>query len=378
MPLVDLLAVDLLLAAFAGGALGASLGALNSFVLCGLAVVVGEAYALATRAAGGSVPVDVTGQVAFGVVLGPHVAFGGGAAALAYAVRRGYVDAPGFEFHPAKEVTAGLGGRPDVLAVGGAFGVLGFVVAAVSGTLGVPTDPVALGVVASALAHRAAFGYSLVGAPVGRLLDMSPYERGEAVVGRASDSVADGDAAPGDPVADGGTGAAGSVAADDPPGRIRVEPWLPYLYRWRDVTGLGAVVGVLSGYLAYVTGSAFLSFGLSVAALALLVGGAARVPVTHHMALPASTVVLALAGTARGSVLPGAVAGAVSPTVALLAGGAFGVLGAVLGELLQRVFYAHSETHLDPPAASIVCTSSCIAVLAWLGVLPSAAWVPLG
>ncbi|MFC7069079.1 hypothetical protein [Halobaculum lipolyticum] len=384
MPLADLLALELLIAAFAGGAFGAALGALNTFVLCGFTVIAGELYALATRAAGGTVPVNVTGDVAFGVVLGPHVAFGGGAAALAYAVSKGYVETPGFDYHPAKEVTVGLGSRPDVLAVGGAFGVLGFAVATASGSLGVPTDPVALGVVVSALAHRAAFGYSLVGAPLSKLLDMTPFERGEGLTGLPGrPAVGDGgdEADSAEAVADGGTRTAAATpprvrdGADD---RTRVEPWLPYLYRWRDVVGLGAVVGVLSGYVAYLTGSAFLAFGISVAALVFLVGGTARIPVTHHMALPASTVVLALAGAERGTVLPGVVAGDVSMSVALLVAGAFGVFGALAGELLQRVFFAHSETHLDPPAASIVVSSLVIGVLAWLGVVPASAWIPLG
>ena len=56
---------------------------------------------------------------------------------------------------------------------------------------------------------------------------------------------------------------------------------------------------------------------------------------------------------------------------------ALGVLGGLLGELFQRVFYAHAETHLDPPAASIVVTSGVVAALALVGVLPTAAWVPL-
>ncbi|WP_277555438.1 hypothetical protein [Halobaculum limi] len=376
MPLSDLLAVELLLAAFAGGAFGAALGALNTFVLCGFTVIVGELYALATRAGGGTVPVNVTGDIAFGVVLGPHVAFGGGAAALAYAVKQGYVDTPGFDYHPAKEVTVGVGSRPDVLAVGGVFGIFGFAVATVSGSLGIPTDPVALGVVLSALAHRVVFGYSLIGAPLSKLLDMTPYERGEGLTGLPGGrSTQTGDGSdPEEVAADGGA----VRVHDGPTDSTRVEPWLPYLYRWSEVLSLGAIIGVLSGYVAYLTGSAFLAFGISVAALAFLVGGTARIPVTHHMALPASTVVLALAGTSQGLVLPGTVAGEVSLTVALLAAGLFGLVGAAFGELLQRVFFAHAETHLDPPAASIVASSLLLGLLAWVGVLPASAWIPLG
>ena len=47
----------------------------------------------------------------------------------------------------------------------------------------------------------------------------------------------------------------------------------------------------------------------------------------------------------------------------------FGALGALAGEAAQRTLYAHADTHLDPPAVSIVLTSLLIAVLAALGVL---------
>jgi hypothetical protein len=339
--IAELWAVELLVAAFAGGAFGAAVGALPSFSLAGLAVVVGELYAMATSATDAEAPlVDVTGAIAFGPVLGPHVAFGGGAAAVAYAARRGYLDANG-EPHDAKGITRGLGARPDVLAVGGAFGVVGYWVATLAGTLALPVDPVALGVVVSALAHRAALGYSVVGDSAGRRFDMDP----------ALSAVTDG-------------------------GRPTVDPWLRYQCRWTHVATLGLVVGVLSAYVAYLTGSAFLAFGITVTVLFLLCAGAPDVPVTHHMALPASTVVLALAGVSGAGPVPGDVAPAVDRGVALAAGGAFGLLGGLLGEMAQRVCYAHAETHLDPPAASIVVTSVLIAGLAALGVLPAAAWLP--
>jgi hypothetical protein len=35
-----------------------------------------------------------------------------------------------------------------------------------------------------------------------------------------------------------------------------------------------------------------------------------------------------------------------------------------------------ADTHLDPPAASIVVTSFLIGLLAIVGLLPSAAWIP--
>lgn len=363
MVIPDLWLPGMVLAAFAGGAFGAAVGALPSFVLAGLFVIVGELYALAGKTFGAPTPIDITGTVAFGVVLGPHVAFGGGAAAVAYAARRGSLDTD-FEYHEAKHITRGLGSRPDVLAVGGAFGVLGYWLATLSRSLGLPTDPVALGVVGSALAHRLVFGYSVFGAPARRwidmsLFDMSPFERGER---RASERFAR-------PERD-----AGGNGGEEP--RFSVEPWLPYQYRWSHVLGLGLVVGALGGYVAYLTASPFLAFGLSVVALAFLIGGAADIPVTHHMSLPASTVVLASVG-ASGPVTPAEVAAAMPLAEAVVLGALFGGVGAVVGEAAQRMLYAHAETHLDPPAASIVVTSALIGVLALVGVLPRSAWIPL-
>lgn len=292
-------------------------------------------------------PVDITGSTAFGVVLGPHIAFGGGAAAVTFAAKRGYLDTD-FEYHEAKHVTRGLGSRPDVLAVGGIFGIVGYWVATASAALEVPTDPVALGVVLSAFVHRLVLGYDVVGASPKRLFDMSPFERGGR---RQSD---------------------GTVTTDGGRGRLIVEPWLPYQYRWSHVAVLGGVVGTLSGYLAYLTGSAFLGFGISVVALAFLCAGVAEIPVTHHMSLPASTVVIAGVDTA-GPVTPEVVEASTSLGEAVVLGAAFGVIGALVGEIAQRAFYAHADTHLDPPAASIVVTSFLIGGLAVIGILPDSA-----
>lgn len=338
---------EMVLAAFAGGAFGAAVGALQSFSLTGLVVVVGEVYALLHRTTDiGAAPLDITGTIAFGAVLGPHVAFGGGAAAVAYAARRGYLDADGRPFHP-KDIDRGLGSRPDVLAVGGCFGVLGHLIAAGAETLGLPTDPVALGVVCSAVVHRVTMGYDLIGGRPGRLLDMSPFANSEAPAPESR--------------TDGGTA---------------VEPWLPYQYRWSHVAALGLLVGVLSAYTAYYTASAFLAFGLSAVALVFLSAGVSGIPVTHHMALPASTVVL-LTVDAGGPLTPEAVAGALPLGEALLLGAVLGLAGGLLAELVQRVCFAHAETHLDPPAVSIVLTSLGLGTLVLLGVFPSAAWIPL-
>lgn len=353
MAFSELWALEMLLAAFAGGAFGAAIGALPSFSLAGLMVIVGELYKLAHRTLGvDAAPVDITGSIAFGVVLGPHIAFGGGAAAVAYAAKRGYLDTD-FEYHEAKHITRGLGSRPDVLAVGGVFGIIGYWIATLSTTLGLPTDPVALGVVGSALLHRVAFGYSLIGAGVSRILDMTPFEQGQR---READR---------------------AVQTDGGHSRWVVEPWLPYQYRWSHVLTLGFVVGVLGAYIAYLTASAFLAFGISVVALVFLNADVAEIPVTHHMSLPASTVVVASVNAPTSSATPAMISQALPLGEAVILGAVFGVVGALIGELAQRVFYAHADTHLDPPAASIVVTSLLIAILAMSGVFPSSAWIPL-
>jgi hypothetical protein len=349
----------LMAASFAGGAFGAALGALPSFVFSGIMIVAGEGVRLlqsqlsgadvATDA--GSLAIGITGSVGFGPVFGPHVAFAGGAAAAAYAADRGYMDT-GFDYHEAKHIAHALGTRPDVLAVGGVFGVFGMLVRQTSAGIGAPWDPVAMGIVLSAVAHRLAFGYDLVGTVRGEhILDVSPFERDEMR------QPAEG----GEAVTDGG-------AVGD---RFAVEPWLPHQYRWTWVGMLGLVVGILGAYIGLATGSYFLGFGISAASLVFLNCGVEQTPVTHHITLPASTAALVVAGTAGTGALP---VGAVG---ALAIGTSFGILGALCGEVIERVFYAHGDTHFDPPAASLVVTTCTIAVLGFVGVFPGSGWIPL-
>lgn len=341
---MELLTVELLVAAFAGGVFGAALGPLPAFTFTGVLVIAGETLGIARRMLGdgASIP-PLTDAIAFGVVFGPHVSFAGGAAAVAYAAKRGYIDTPaGFDYHSAKLVTRGLGTNVDVLLVGGVFGVFGHLVLVGSLTLSAPWDPVAIGVVVSALAHRIVFGYGVIGrVRTDGLLDMRT----------PTDAVTDG-------------------------GRPAVEIWLPYMHRWDGVALLGVFVGVIGAYIAYLTGSAFLAFGISAATLLYINAGVDGVPVTHHITLPASTAVLALAGTPVAEATPATIAAAVPLWQALAIGALFGLLGALAGEFLQRVFYAHADTHFDPPAASIVVTSFLIATLAMADVFETGVWIP--
>jgi hypothetical protein len=223
-----------------------------------------------------------------------------------------------------------------VLVVGGVFGVVGYWLTQLSIQTGLPVDPIAASVVLSALLHRIVFGYPLIGALGGGLLDMTPYEEGQRRM--AAD---------------------GSGEAESLSGRFVVEPWLPAHYEWANVAVLGLVAGLFGGFVGLVTGSYYLAFGLSAATLLVFVAGNDRVPITYHMVLPPSVAAMAL---------PNA-----SAVVALAVAGVFGLLGGLAGELSQRVFYAHGDTHFDPAFASILLTSLCIAVLDVAGVFTQAA-----
>jgi hypothetical protein len=352
MTVPDLLV--LLIAAFAGGAFGAAIGALPAFCFTGFAVIAGEAVNIAgfsNAPEGLGIASAMTGTIGFGAVFGPHISFAAGAAAAAYAAKQdGAMPDPGEgDYHPAKDIAYALGTRPDVLAVGGIFGIVGALGTAVSAGLALPWDPIAIMVVVSAALHRLAFGYPLVGAGDRNVLDMSPFENGEMR------TAADG----GDDVATDG-GMAESK-------RLAVEPWLPHQYEWANVAMIGLVAGLLGGFIAVKTGSAFLGFGISAASLTFLNLGVEKIPVTHHMTLPASTAALALYG---------GVPSGMSAVVAVLVAGAFGIYGALVGEVVQRVFYAHSDTHFDPPAAAIVVATFTVVILGIVGVFAGTSWVP--
>lgn len=334
--------VLVLLAGFVGGIFGAAVGALAALALSGLAIVVGELAQLFIdgRAVGlvATLGVDAAPLTAgplsalgLGPLLGPHVAFVGGVGAAAYAGRKGTVDTE-FRYHPAKQIRQPLYDRPKALAVGGVFGLLGVVLAAVGSLL--PVDAIAFAVVGSGLLARLTVGYPVLGRFDGtKILDMSPFRAG-AYWG------------------DGGHETSEGIA-----GRHVVEPWQPSYYEPLAVLGVGVGGGVLAAAIALASESVLLPFGLALASLFGVVAGIRvseyPVPVTHHIALPAAIGALAVGGT-----LP----------VGLLVGTAFGVGGAVLGELVQRVVYAHGDTHVDPGFGGLLVAGLLVALLVFAGV----------
>lgn len=339
----DLWMFGMLIAAFAGGAFGAAIGALPAFVFTGFLVMLGEGVRILSGDYSGLMGLNpetlnsasITSQIAFGPVFGPHISFAGGVAASAYAAKKGYMNT-GFAYYEAKNIGYALGPKPQLLIVGGLFGILGYWITTLSNIFALPWDPIAIAVVLSAIAHRLVFKYPVIGNTKRGLLNMDPFRKEEKRE-KGSD-------------------------------RLLVEPWLSHQYKWGDVCAIGTVVGILAAFITIQTGSAFLPFGISAATLLFLNLGVEKIPVTHHISLVGSTSVIAATGGDLTSV---------SLSALLLLGALFGLIAAVFGELVQRIFYAHADTHLDPPAAAIVLGTLLIAIFYMSGIFQSSEWIPI-
>jgi hypothetical protein len=230
--------------AFGGGIFGASLGAVPAFAFVGVLVLVG----VAIQAGGGGG--DFLGTVAFGY-FGPHVGgFAAGVAAAGFAASRGKLDS-------GRNVGAGLMlNHPDVLLIGGLFGLVGYGINWLFGLVGFPwTDTIALTVATSGIIVRLIWGK---------------------------------------------TGVLGKVTA----GQTRYAAFSDHLLQ-NIVLGLG--VGLFSAGLVVGVGvdhgGSILGFGFSAASLLLALVGL-KIPATHHISLPA-----AVATAASGGLLWGAVFG---------------------------------------------------------------------
>lgn len=308
------LGLIILLGAIGGGMFGAAVGALPSFIFTGFTVLAGTAIGFA----GGDY--DFLGNVAFGPVFGPHIAFGGGVAAAAYAKKVGGVE-------DGKDIAAPMAGlaNPMVLAIGGLFGLIGHVgqqLIAIS--IGDYTDGVALMVAISCIISRLAFGRT---GPIGTL-SPEAAQRGRFVPG-------------GDNV------------------------WAPFQESLLQAATIGIGAGLLSSWIVGSTweqvgpeaAGAFavvVGFGISAASLIFLQVGFSG-PITHHMTLPA--------GVATFQMLDAGIA----VEGAVIVGVIFGAIGALLGEFFSRLFLIHGDTFIDPPANAI-WSATTIAILLGMAV----------
>lgn len=234
----------MLLTAIGGGIFGAAIGALPAFILTGFVAIAGNVLA----ASGASV--DILGTVAFGSFLGPHIAFAGGTAAAAWSHRYGELEAGGDILTPLAKYNS-----MKPLIVGGLFGGLGYLLNYLfSGIMTLPTDTIALSVVASGFIARFAIGQT---GPIGKC---------------------------------------------DSPNRV----FFPDQMHTGFLIVFGLGLGIVVSQMTVTTGLVTLGFGISAASLIFAQIGF-PMPATHHISL-----VAALAASVTGNVFIGALFGALS------------------------------------------------------------------
>lgn len=238
-------------------------------------------------------------SVAFGPMFGPHIAFGGGVAAAAYAATK-------LSDFNAKDIVTPLAkyNRFDVLLVGGIFGAIGYLLNEFFASMKLMTDTVALTVLTSNMIARAVI---LREGPFGSLPD-EIKERGFFTRLVQNEKCA----------------------------------WLPWQKDFIQLIILGLGFGLPAGVLGIHTGQPVLAFGIAAFYLIFLTINPGF-PVVHHIMLPA------------------ALAAALSNNY--LIGGLFGVLGALIGELAARLFYNYGKSHIDPPAVTIAILTTIILAL---------------
>jgi hypothetical protein len=290
------------LGALAGGLFGAAIGGLPAFIFTGFLALVGVALALA------GAEYNFLANVTFGPTFGPHVTFCGGAAAAAYAARKGKLE-------NGRDIATPLAGTADmaILGVGAAFGLLGYVAVEVLSApdwMSTNTDVIALVVALSNVLARVMFGRT-------------------GVLGRPSDEARR-------------------------RGRLRTgddASWVQWQEGWKESLVLGGGLGIMAAWLATNAGAIddqtarlIVPFGYALSAISLIFLAFDRpVPVTHHM-----TLMGALGAVVFDNILWGAV---------------FGILAALLGELFSRLFLIHGDTHIDPPAWAIFPVTTIILVI---------------
>lgn len=334
--------IDLLwlVASFGGGAFGAAIGGQTAFIFTGLLYLIGLGGYLGGADAG-----FFMGSVVFGPVFGPHIAFLGGAAAAAYAAKRG-VMAGGANGRDIVTPLAGIS-RPDVLAVGGVFGMIGYVfnqAMAALPTFSVSdpnlqfgnetigwTDTVAFTIIVISILIRFMFGSTGL---------FSTRDHKLLAVGEG-------------------------------------KHWVEHQEGWGITAMHGFTSGLMSAFATLVIVIGFFDVsGGTVQNHAWLVGWAIsavtltflsvgmKTPVTHHMTILASLSAIKFLPVIAGSSVP-AEWDTTSLAIAALIGALFGVIGGLLGEALSRMTNANGDTHIDPPAFAIwVGTTIIFAILA--------------
>lgn len=283
-----------LIAAFGGGVLGAYMGPVPAFIMTGVFALVGG-VAVAAGAAGDI----VVNYLAFGSFTGPHIAFAGGVAAAAYAHNKGKLANGADTLTPLYGLNS-----PDVLVVGGIFGVLGFLIHYCYSCLPV------IGAAGSAATDLPGITVCTLGI-ISRL-----------VFGK--------------------TGLTGKYTGTTP------REYISKGAAFGNNVILGLGIGILVSYIAAVlkTSGFDAAFGIfpiicfGFAAITLIFAQAGfAMPATHQIFLPAA--LAACVGI-----------NAFGPTGALL-GVLFGVIASLFGDFVGKTFNSYCDSHIDPPATTI-------------------------
>ena len=304
----------MLITAFGGGVLAAAIGAVPAFVMTGLTVL--------AAVFGGEFGSAIVNTISFGSFFGPHVAFAGAVAAAAYAKGRGLLEDGMDIITPLIKLK-----DPMTLLIGGAFGVIGFMIQYVLGTvIGATlignagwTDTVALTVVLSAIIARLLFTKSgLTGVqPDGKKRSLFPDGKRLSllvVVGLGIGIV--------------GGGFTTSLGELAQAGQF--------------ATDLSVISGATTADTALLLFNNAGTIGFGLAAVVLIFACMGKpVEAFHHIILPAcTTAMIVFKGTYNG-------------ILSILAAAVMGILAAVLGEFLGNTFNSYADSHIDPPAFTI-------------------------
>ncbi len=124
-----------------------------------------------------------------------------------------------------------------------------------------------------------------------------------------------------------------------------VAGWLPWQSKPAQILLISIAWGLPIAFFIRVMPALFTA-GFGIAAVALIfLGTGSKFPVFHHIGISAGMATLVTGGN-------------------IWWGLTFGILAGFLGELFAVIFLYHGDTHIDPPAASVVASWTIIAIFA--------------
>lgn len=296
----------MILIAFGSGVVSTGMGALAAFILCGFMCI--PASLLAASGVDTGFLGHAVNTFTFGPFLGPYVAWASGVAAAAYAGKKGYIETGADIVTPLCKF-----GDAKVLLVGGIFGALGQILLDIFTMIGIAplTDGGALVVVTSAIIARLLFGK---------------------------------------------TGLTGKYEGTEP--RKYTPDGKEMMYH----SVLGGGIGLMTGAMALVMIQGgvsdvamgyfpFVCFGFAASMFFMTPTGNA-VPATHHLAYPsASAAIVGITAFGPGGIVLGVI---------------FGICAALFGDFIGKTFNSYVDSHIDPPAVTIV---TCFFVLTAIKML---------